>query len=255
MDDGKQFFKAPRYLFRKHNILRLLKQHLEIKTFLDVGCGAGELACTLAQSGLRGIATDFSEDAIAYGKQIRHDRSIPKKQLDFRLGGFEQVGKQRFDLVLCCEVLEHVKDDTAMLRSLIEHSNKYVLVSAPAKQKLFDASDEAVGHFRRYEKRQLQELLKGNGLTIIAFANYGYPYTNIVRLIRKSAFKKKLLRNAQASMENKSKESGINPVKLPGFLQNMNIEPIVKTLLFTSLPFNQFNLAEGYIALCERSAK
>lgn len=255
MHDGTQFFKAPRYLFRKHNILRFLKQYPDVKTFLDVGCGAGELACTLAQSGLHGVATDFSPEAIAYGQEIQRSRKISKKSLDFRLGGFEQVGRQKFDLVLCCEVLEHVADDAGMLRSLIEHSNKYILVSVPAKQKLFDASDEAVGHFRRYERDQLQKLLVDNGLHIVRFANYGYPYTNLVRLVRKVAFKRKLRHNAADSMESKSKESGINPVKPPSFLQNLNIEPLVRRLLFTSLPFNRFNLAEGYIALCERADK
>ena len=57
---------------------------------------------------------------------------------------------KKFDVVICLEVLEHVEDDCALLKDLLKHG-KRLLISVPAKQKLFDASDEAVGHYRRYE--------------------------------------------------------------------------------------------------------
>lgn len=252
MHGEEHFFKAPRYLLRKHNILKLLAEHPEIKTFLDIGCGAGELACTLVERGLTGVAIDFSDSAIKHGEKIRSERHITSDQLSFRVGGLEQVEKQKFDLVICCEVLEHIEDDAAMLRNLLKHTNEYALISVPAKQKLFDESDRAVGHFRRYEREQLQQLLKSQRLDILNFVNYGYPFTNMVRIVRKTSFKNKLKKNLDDSMEDKSKESGINPVKLPSRLQKLDIEPFMKTVFYTTLPFNNLDLSEGYLALCRQ---
>jgi 2-polyprenyl-3-methyl-5-hydroxy-6-metoxy-1,4-benzoquinol methylase len=140
MNTDPVFFKAPRYLFRKKNILRLVSQ-TNAKTFLDVGCGAGELACTLAEHGLKGTAVDFSENAIEVANTLRKSRNITEKKLTFKLGGLENVVGKSFDLVSCYEVLEHVKNDKALLKELITYSNRYVLISVPAKQKLFDSSD------------------------------------------------------------------------------------------------------------------
>jgi len=251
MPKNTDFYKAPRYLFRKLNILRITKK-LDAKTFLDVGCGAGELACSLAESGMKGIAVDFSEDAIAVAENLRKQRGIDGKQLNFKLGGLENVKGKKFDLVSCYEVLEHIKDDKALLKELITYSNKYVLISVPAKQKLFDASDEAVGHFRRYEKKNLIKMLESQGLQILEFSNYGYPFTDAVRVGRKVFFKVKLRRDGGASMKNRSKESGINPIKIPTKLTKINLEKPIVPLYHASRLFNRYNLSEGYLVLCQK---
>jgi SAM-dependent methyltransferase len=246
-----KFYKAPRYLFRKLNILRMVKK-LDAKTFLDVGCGAGELACSLAEAGMKGVAVDFSEDAIEVANGIRKQRGLTTKQLSFKLGGLENVKGQKFDLVSCYEVLEHIKDDEGLLKELVGHSNKYVLISVPAKQKLFDASDEAVGHFRRYEKQNLIKMLEGQNLKIVEFVNYGYPFTDAVRVGRKAFFKMKLRKDGGASMKNRSKESGINPIKIPAKLTKVDLEKPLLPLYHASRLFNGFNLSEGYLVLCQK---
>lgn len=253
--DRPAFFKAPRYLLRKYNILRFLSGHSDIKTVLDVGCGAGELACTLAQMGYKTTALDFSEDAIKMANSIKKERGIKDSQLSFKLGGLENIRGQKFDLVTCFEVLEHIENDRELLKELIKYTNKYVLISVPAKQKLFDESDKAVGHFRRYEKKDLQAMLNDSGLKTLRFVNYGFPYTGMIRVARRAMFAKKLRGNAGESMEVKSKESGINPIKAPGKLHGLDIEPVMKVLLYSSLPFNKTNLSDSYLALCEQTSQ
>lgn len=249
---NKSFYKAPRYVLRKHNILDTLgKYKKDLDSFLDVGCGAGELACTLAKQGLKGEAVDFSDEAIEHAKTIRAKRGVTPQQLKFHVGGLEKVKGKKFDLVICSEVLEHIEDDAAMLRELLKHTRKYLLVSVPAKQKLFDSSDKAVGHFRRYEKESLQKMLESEGLSVLHFVNYGYPFTNLVRVLRKASFAKKLKKDADDSMEDRSKESGINPVKIPAWLHKIDIEEAFKPLYHVSRPFNGTDLGEGYLAFCE----
>ena len=52
-------------------------------------------------------------------------------------------------------------------------------------------------------------------------------------------------------MEEKSKQSGINPVKIHHTISSIDIEPIMKLFGYTSLPFNRFNLSDSYLALAE----
>lgn len=247
-----KFYKAPRYVLRKHNILELLRQNPDVKTFLDVGCGAGELACSLAELGLKGVALDFSTAAIQQAKTIRDERSLTEKDIRFCVGGLENVKNQQFDLIICSEVLEHIEDDVEMLRNLLRHSKK-LLISVPAKQRLFDSSDKAVGHFRRYEKDQLQSMLERENLKIEHFVNYGYPFTNVVRLARKALFARKLRANAKASMEDKSKESGINPIKLPVPAHKIDTERLFYPMYKFSKVFNNHDLGEGYLVFCEKT--
>jgi hypothetical protein len=111
---------------------------------------------------------------------------------------------------------------------------------------------EAVGHFRRYEKNDLIKMLESQNLEIIEFINYGYPFTDIVRISRKLVFNIKLKKNGGDSMKNRSKESGINPIKLPPTLRKINLEKVIWPFYQFSRIFNRFNLSEGYLVLCEK---
>lgn len=252
MQNQNKFFKPPSYLFRKLNILTIIRKYPDIKTFLDVGCGAGELDCTLAEMGKKGVGVDFSESAIDIASNMRDDREIKKSNLKFELGGLENVKNKKFDLVLCLEVLEHVENDKKLLKQLTEYSNKYVLVSVPGKQKLFDSSDELVGHFRRYEKDDLKKLIKDADLEIVKFINYSYPFTNIIRIARKSLFYIKLKRNKSETMKNRTKNSGINPITIPNYIAKIDIELTTKPFYHFSRLFNGYNLAAGYLILCKK---
>lgn len=252
MSENTTFYKAPRYIFRKLNILRILSKYSDINSFIDIGCGAGELACTLVENGKKGTGIDFSEAAIKTAKGIRTRRNIDAKNLVFEVGDATKKMTNKFDLVICCEVLEHVKNDVKYLNEITKLSNKYLLISVPAKQKLFDYSDEAVGHYRRYEKEDLINLLANNDLEIHQFVCYGYPFTNLVRLARKTVFYIKHRRNKTELKEEKSKDSGINPIKLPAPLNKLDLETWFKPLYWFSLIFNNTNLSEGYLVLCQK---
>lgn len=242
---GQKFFKAPRYLLRKQNIIRQLKR-LPVDTVADIGCGAGELVCTLAQKGYRGIGIDFSDDALAVAKSIKKKRNISDEQLTFKKGSLD-VLTRKSDVVICCEVIEHLEDDDAFLRDVINYG-EYFIFSVPARMKWFDQFDEKVGHFRRYEKNDLKQQLSKHGYEVIEFSAYGYPFINLTRLIRK-ALAGKVKR--QKNIEEMTKQSGINPIK-SRFLHNLDIELAMKPLYWLSRPFNGLNLSEGYVVLCKK---
>jgi SAM-dependent methyltransferase len=75
-------------------------------------------------------------------------------------------GAPRFDLVLCQNVLEHVRDDQAavdsMAKALVPGGVLSLLV--PAHPRLFGRLDTRYGHWRRYDRRRVRALFAGAGL-------------------------------------------------------------------------------------------
>jgi len=75
---------------------------------LDIGCGAGLLSEPLARLGAQVIGIDPSESNIAAAK-VHATRS--QLLMDYRATTVEEMGsRERFDIVLAMEVVEHVSD-------------------------------------------------------------------------------------------------------------------------------------------------
>lgn len=77
---------------------------------------------------------------------------------------------ERFDALLLLDVIEHVPDDLAFVRGLVEGSlapGARALVSVPAWQALFTDHDVKLGHYRRYTPAQCRGVLERAGLTVV----------------------------------------------------------------------------------------
>lgn len=69
------------------------------------------------------------------------------------------VATPQFHAILYIDVLEHISDDHDELNraSRLLHSCGRIIVLAPAHQWLFTSFDQAIGHFRRYNRATLSE--------------------------------------------------------------------------------------------------
>ncbi len=85
------------------------------KRALDMGCGAGLLAEPLARLGAAVTAVDAAAESIAVARDHAARRGLA---IDYRVGGVEAVGGERFDLVASLEVVEHVADARAFVAGL-----------------------------------------------------------------------------------------------------------------------------------------
>ncbi|MSX02778.1 MAG: methyltransferase domain-containing protein [Actinobacteria bacterium] len=65
------------------------------------------------------------------------------------------------DFVCMLDVLEHIEDDQAFLGELATKmkSGDRLIILVPALQSLWSKWDELYGHFRRYDKRMIKELI------------------------------------------------------------------------------------------------
>jgi 2-polyprenyl-6-hydroxyphenyl methylase / 3-demethylubiquinone-9 3-methyltransferase len=89
------------------------KVELKGKSVLDVGCGGGILAESMAACGANVMGIDLGDKPIKVAKLHLLESG---QQVDYRLVSAEELARERphhFDVVTCMEMLEHVPDPAA----------------------------------------------------------------------------------------------------------------------------------------------
>jgi len=84
---------------------------------LDVGCGGGLMSEPLARLGAAVTGIDPTVDAIAVARRHAQAQGLA---IDYRTASVEQLQQQGelYDAVICMEVIEHVPDQAAFVKSL-----------------------------------------------------------------------------------------------------------------------------------------
>jgi SAM-dependent methyltransferase len=125
---------------------------------LDAGAGSGTFTELLAET--HEVVALEPDPVFATALRARYESPSvtvvegDTTSLDPTLGSF--------DSVLCFNLLEHVRDDEAMLARFCDVlvPGGSLLLLVPAHPKLFGSMDRTVGHFRRYTRSQIQGLLR-----------------------------------------------------------------------------------------------
>lgn len=90
---------------------------LQGKRVLDVGCGGGILAESMAQRGAEVVAIDLGEAPLAVAKLHQQESGVV---IDYRKIAAEDLAEQEpvsFDIVTCLEMLEHVPVPGSVVRA------------------------------------------------------------------------------------------------------------------------------------------
>ncbi|MDE0789746.1 MAG: bifunctional 2-polyprenyl-6-hydroxyphenol methylase/3-demethylubiquinol 3-O-methyltransferase UbiG [Woeseiaceae bacterium] len=106
------------------NPLRLdwIRQHAQLAQarVVDIGCGGGILAESMATSGANVIGIDMAEGPLAVARLHQHESDA---KVDYRKATAEELAGQEagsFDVVTCLEMLEHVPDPALVIKSCAE---------------------------------------------------------------------------------------------------------------------------------------
>lgn len=100
-----------------------------IEDITEFGCGEGHLASYISDryDEKKITATDFSEQIIKYAKEQNPRDNIEYKVVDI----YNPSKKETADLILCCEVMEHLEEPEKALESIKNLGSKYVILSVP----------------------------------------------------------------------------------------------------------------------------
>ena len=88
------------------------------KTVLDVGCGGGILAESMAQRGASVLGIDLASKPLGVARL--HALESDMRALDYREVAVEALALEQpasFDVVTCMEMLEHVPDPSSVVRA------------------------------------------------------------------------------------------------------------------------------------------
>lgn len=150
-------------------------------SFLEMGAGTGQMTQLFVERGFRATCYDIGEDS----RRMARERLAPYGERATVVDDVDGLAAGSFDYLFAFEVLEHIEEDQDAIgawSSFLRPGGK-LLVSVPAHARKFGRSDSLVGHVRRYEKRQLHDLLERAGFTDIRIVNYGYPITELTRRV------------------------------------------------------------------------
>ena len=129
---------------------------------LDIGCGAGNMFHHLSRYGsVQGVEIDPRPVAMA------RRRGYSVEQGDASRG--VAYPDASFDLVTVLDVIEHIRDDRAVLveAARLLKPGGHLVVTVPAFMALWSANDDINAHLRRYTAAELRLKLQDAGFNIL----------------------------------------------------------------------------------------
>lgn len=127
---------------------------------LEIGAGTGNI--TSFFTSLKELTVTDVDEALVdtLRSKFASKKNLKVEQLDISRD-FGSV-QNRFNSIYSVNVLEHIEDDIKALQNMYALLKKkgVVVLLVPAKKTAFSALDERLGHYRRYEKKELAKKME-----------------------------------------------------------------------------------------------
>lgn len=156
---------------RAHNYRRWMYRRIAPfvgRRVLEIGAGIGNFTSLLLDRELV-VATDNHPPCVEYMRdRLGALLKVPPLRLDISEPPDERLLGHDFDTIICLNVLEHIEDDDgalARMYGLLAPGGRLVLL-VPAFQFLFGTVDHALGHHRRYTRRDLLPKMRRSGFEV-----------------------------------------------------------------------------------------
>ncbi|MDH5722731.1 MAG: class I SAM-dependent methyltransferase [Alphaproteobacteria bacterium] len=174
------------YYVAKGKAMRAFLGDIKVEEVLDVGAGSGIFSRQLLDHNIAqsAVCVDPNYEAETEedqnGKPIRFVKSIENTTQN---------------LVLMMDVLEHVPDDTALLKEYADTMpvGGKILITVPAFQLMWSGHDVFLEHYRRYTIEMMEKTIKNAGLQPIKsryFFGSLFPVVAAIRLTKKILLEK-----------------------------------------------------------------
>lgn len=172
MSDYIRFNPGARH--RRRHVLRFL-DGLRFDSLLDVGCGNAELLRIIdaRYPGTRLCGVDLSPVVVDQNRRAC-------AHIDFAVGNVEHEplpknGGRPFDVVVCCEVLEHLDRPEAALRHIADvlPAGGHAILTTPTGK--VHHTERRFGHVRHPRPRELMLQADGAGFDVEELLSWGFP--------------------------------------------------------------------------------
>lgn len=180
IEEKHWWFAARRTLLRQllHQVLPPSKK----VRVIDIGCGTGGNIAALAQ-GYSCIGMDPSAEAIHLAKNRFPGVSFIQSSTWERTAPLIASAQG----VLLTDVLEHIPDDRLFFSELLSYVSPgaHLLITVPADRCLWSPHDVAAGHYRRYEKSDLEKLWSCLPVSVKLISHFNsrlYPLVKALRI-------------------------------------------------------------------------
>jgi SAM-dependent methyltransferase len=140
---------------------------------LEIGSGIGNISAFLLkdqnQVSLSDLRPEYCQILQNKFGQDPHLQRV--YELDLSLKDFNSEYPElleKFDSVIALNVIEHITDDLLAIRNakaLLKNKGKLIIL-VPAGQWLYNSIDRELGHYRRYSKSGLNNLIETAGLEV-----------------------------------------------------------------------------------------
>jgi 2-polyprenyl-3-methyl-5-hydroxy-6-metoxy-1,4-benzoquinol methylase len=161
------------------------------RRILDVGAGFGAVSGALAERSPDRQIVAIEPAANVYSTLV--ERSAMTPNVETRQVTSRQLldgdGARSFDTVLYVNVLEHILEDAAELGTAFEllRPGGHLGLFVPAMPSLYGSLDFKSGHYRRYTRAHLADLLDGAGFDEVSVRYFDplgvVPYWTMYRLL------------------------------------------------------------------------
>jgi SAM-dependent methyltransferase len=158
------------FWFRHRNacILEAVSQYPPAGPLFDIGGGNGFVARAMQDAGLEVVLVEPGAAGIVNARRRGIQQVVHATLEDARFisGSLPAIGL--FDVV------EHMEDDHKFLETIRIHLSSHgrIYLTVPAYQALWSEADVVAGHYRRYSRRVLRELLERVGFEVELATGY-----------------------------------------------------------------------------------
>ena len=136
---------------------------------LEIGSGIGNLSRLILKDASTAVLTERQPPYLnALRETFGDDPRVTVAPYDLDGDPSPLIAARLYDTIVAVNVIEHIRDDAALVRrltTLLKPGGNLALY-VPGCPSAYGSLDRALGHYRRYTRRSLSELLAAAGLVV-----------------------------------------------------------------------------------------
>ena len=159
-----------------------------LQCILEAGCGEGHVTAFLNEK----FGSESSIDAFDISEKVIEEAKRQNENITFWVGDIYHISRasrEKYDLLVCSEVLEHLEEPGRALKELLRVGRGYLILSVPREPiwrflnmirgKYIGDFGNTPGHIQHWSAGKFKRFVRENGGNIIKVKN-PLPWTMVL---------------------------------------------------------------------------